>query len=165
MRPTVITLLTTAMLAFGPCALRAQETTLAFAGLQAGVGQPVEINSDQLEVSQTAATAQFTGNVTVRQGDLRLSADELIVEYAKGDKTKIDRMIATGHVLLSTPTEAAEAQQGIYSLATATLELSGSVLLTQGGSTISGNKLTVDLKSGTGRMDGRVKTILQPGGN
>jgi lipopolysaccharide export system protein LptA len=43
--------------------------------------------------------------------------------------------------------------------------MTGEVLLTQGGNVMSGQKLTVDLTAGTGRMDGRVKTILQPSGN
>jgi len=48
---------------------------------------------------------------------------------------------------------------------TGRLVMTGDVLLTQGASVMSGQKLDVDLKTGVGRMDGRVRTILQPGGN
>lgn len=41
--------------------------------------------------------------------------------------------------------------------------MTGDVLLTQGESVMSGQKLSVNLRSGTGQMDGRVRTILQPG--
>ncbi|WP_420353073.1 hypothetical protein [Paenirhodobacter sp.] len=41
--------------------------------------------------------------------------------------------------------------------------MTGDVVLKQGPNVMSGQKLMVDLRSGTGRMDGRVRTILQPG--
>ena len=42
--------------------------------------------------------------------------------------------------------------------------ITGDVLLTQGDNVMSGQKLTVDLKTGMGHMDGRVRTVLQPEG-
>lgn len=143
----------------------AQETGLAFEGLRAGAGDPVEITADQLEVAQSASTAEFTGNVLVIQGGLRLSSDRLTVEYVQGDNTKIDRLIAEGHVLLSTPAEAAEATRAVYVLTSQELEMTGNVVLTQAGNVMSGEKLVVNIADGTGRMDGRVRTILQPAGN
>ncbi len=156
-----------AFLLCGLCPLiaAAQEAQVAFKGLRAGAGQPVEITADVLTVSQKDATATFTGNVLVIQGELRLSADEMLVVYVEGDKTRIDRLLASGNVLLATSTEAAEAATATYSLTTSEIEMAGEVLLTQGDSVISGQKLIVDLTTGTGRMEGRVKTILQPGGN
>ncbi len=143
----------------------AQDTGIAFEGLQAGADQPVEITADQLQVSQKESTAHFIGHVLGVQGGLRLSSDVLTVEYVNGDKTKIDRLIAEGNVLLSTPAEAAEAAQAVYALADRQLEMTGNVLLTQSGNVMSGERLTVNLADGTGRMDGRVRTLLQPAGN
>lgn len=156
----------TLALAFGWTAMAlAQETGLAFEGLRAGAGDPVEITADQLEVAQSASTAAFTGNVLVIQGGLRLSSDRLTVEYVQGDKTKIDRLVAEGNVLLSTPAEAAESARAIYTLTSQQLEMTGDVVLTQAGNVMSGEKLIVNIADGTGRMDGRVRTILQPAGN
>ena len=45
------------------------------------------------------------------------------------------------------------------------LASSPSVVLTQGAAAIKGQKLSVDLKSGTGRMEGGVTTTFVPGGN
>lgn len=146
-------------------AVTAQETGLAFAGLRAGAGDPVEITADQLEVAQSASTAEFTGNVLVIQGGLRLSSDKLTVEYVQGDKTKIDRLVAEGNVLLSTPAEAAESTRAVYALTSQQLEMTGDVVLTQAGNVMSGETLIVNIADGTGRMDGRVRTILQPAGN
>ena len=43
--------------------------------------------------------------------------------------------------------------------------MQGDVLLTQGASALSGQKLTIQLKDGTGVMEGRVSTVFVPGGN
>ncbi len=149
----------------GPLGATAQEATLAFEGLRSGAGQPVEITADLLSVNQKESTATFSGNVVVIQGELRLSADEILVDYVQGDKSKIDKLHASGHVLLATSSEAAEAENAVYSLTTKQIEMTGNVLLTQKDSAITGQKLIVDLTTGTGKMEGRVTTVLQPGGN
>ena len=141
----------------------AQSGEVAFKGLRAGAGLPVEITANQLDVSQKDETAVFTGDVVAIQGEMRLSSQKLVVEYVKGDKTKIDTLHATGNVLLATSTEAAEAEAALYTLTSGMLELTGNVLLTQATGTISGQKMVIDLNTGIGRMDGRVKTVLQPG--
>ena len=147
----------------GPAA--AQETGQ---GVQIGSGfrqdpnLPVEITSDALTVDQTAATATFTGSVLAVQGQLRLTADQAQVEYAR-DTNAMSRLTATGSVVLTTPTEAAEAASAVYDLAGGTLVMEGNVLLTQGFGAISGERLTVDLSAGTARMDGRVRTVFKPG--
>ena len=41
--------------------------------------------------------------------------------------------------------------------------MTGDVILTQGPNALSGERLIVDLTSGTGRMEGRVRTIFQTG--
>jgi lipopolysaccharide export system protein LptA len=43
--------------------------------------------------------------------------------------------------------------------------LTGDVMLTQGRSAMAGQKLVINLKDGTGVMEGRVQTTFVPGGN
>ena len=52
----------------------AQGTQLSFGGLSQDPDAPVEIEADQLEISQADNSAVFTGNVVIRQGELALSA-------------------------------------------------------------------------------------------
>ncbi|MCI5086068.1 MAG: lipopolysaccharide transport periplasmic protein LptA, partial [Rhodovulum sp.] len=59
--------------------------------------------------------------------------------------------------------EAAEAARAEYTIDSASIILSGNVLLTQGQNALSGERLIVDLNTGQGTMQGRVKTIFQPG--
>ncbi|MEZ5777214.1 MAG: lipopolysaccharide transport periplasmic protein LptA [Paracoccaceae bacterium] len=148
-----------------PVVAAAQSATVAFGGLKSDTTLPVEVTSDQLTVSQPDGTATFLGNVIVIQGEMRLSAAEVEVIYVKGDQTRIERLHAKGGVTLVSPQEAAEAQEAVYTVDSGEVVMTGEVLLTQGQNTITGQKLVVDLKTGKGRMDGRVKTILNPGGN
>ena len=143
----------------------AQETGQAMqigSGFRQDPNLPVEITSDALTVDQTAATATFSGSVLAVQGQLRLTADQALVEYAR-DTNAMSRLTATGSVVLTTPTEAAEATRAVYDLAAGTLVMDGNVLLTQGFGAISGERLTVNLTAGTARMEGRVRTVFKPG--
>lgn len=140
----------------------AQGATVAFGGLKQDPTLPVEIGADQLAVNQADGTATFTGNVMVAQGEMRLSAGSVRVEYAEGGKS-IARLHATGGVTFASNTDAAEAREAVYTIDTGIVEMSGEVLLTQGQSAISGQKLTIDLKAGTGVMEGRVQTVFVPG--
>ena len=58
--------------------------------------------------------------------------------------------------------EAAEAQRADYDIAGGTLLLQGEVLVTQGASALSADRMRVDLGTGSARMEGRVRTILTP---
>jgi lipopolysaccharide export system protein LptA len=144
------------------------DTSVPLGGLRADPTAPVEIEADSLAVSQTDGTATFQGNVLIAQGDMRLSAGSVTVTYAAatdGKQGRIERLTASGGVTLASGTEAAEAKEAIYEVPASRITMTGDVLLTQGQSVISGQTLVVDLKSGTGTMEGRVRTVLQPGGN
>jgi lipopolysaccharide export system protein LptA len=142
----------------------AEGTSVAFGGLKADTTLPVEMNADSLSVNQADGTAVFTGNVVVTQGAMKLSAAEIRVEYT-ADKKGIDKLYATGRVLLVNTSDAAEADQAVYTIATGEVVMTGNVILTQGQAAMSSQKLIIDLKSGTGRMDGRVTTTFTPGAN
>ncbi|MFC5738949.1 lipopolysaccharide transport periplasmic protein LptA [Sinirhodobacter huangdaonensis] len=147
-------------LAFLPGPVLAQQ--IALGGIRADAKAPVEVTADSLAVNQTDGSATFTGNVLVVQGGMRLKAAVVDVEYDPKDRSKITRMHATGGVTLVSPAEAAEAKEAVYDVAASNVVMTGDVLLTQGQNVMSGQKLTVDLKTGTGQIDGRVRTILQP---
>ncbi|WP_126975316.1 LptA/OstA family protein [Frigidibacter oleivorans] len=162
-------LLAAAVAALLPGLASAQGTDLTVSGLQQDTSAPVEVTADSLAVDQAQGTAVFTGNVLIVQGGMRLAAAEVTVTYAKAadgsiDTSTIDRMTATGGVTLATPAEAAESQEAVYSPGPGDLVMTGDVLLTQGGNSVSGQRLTVDLDTGAGRMDGRVRTLLQTEG-
>ena len=146
-----------------PLAAGAQQAPVAFGGLQQNTALPVEVTADSLTVSQADGTALFSGNVLVKQGDMRLAAGQVRVEYGP-DKTRIARLFASGGVTLAGARDAAEAREAVYTIDSGKVEMTGDVVLTQGSSAISGQALVLDLKSGTGVMEGRVTTVFTPGG-
>jgi lipopolysaccharide export system protein LptA len=152
------------LLAAAPVAAHAQGASVAFGGLKQDTSQPVEISADQLAVNQADGTATFSGNVLVGQGQMRLSAGSVRVEYGADGKA-IERLHATGGVTLASGAEAAEAREAVYTIASGQVVMTGDVMLTQGQSALSGQKLVIDLKAGTGVVEGRVQTIFVPGGN
>jgi lipopolysaccharide export system protein LptA len=124
---------------------------------------PVEVAADSLEVDQATGRATLTGNVVIAQGELRLSADVVTVDYATvdGDR-RIERLNATGDVVVVAGEDAAEGQSATYTLGTSEIELTGDVLVTQDGATLAGDRLAVNLETGSGTVTGRVRTTLQP---
>ncbi len=145
----------------------AQGTRVAFGGFSQDPTLPVEITADKLEINQADGTATFRGNVVIGQGQMRLSAAMARVEYKTGgDVTgEIRRMVLSGGVTLVNGAEAAESESAVYTIDDGQIVLSGGVILTQGRNALSADRLIVNLTTGTGLMEGRVKTILQPENN
>lgn len=137
---------------------------IAFGDLNQDTTQPVQVTADQLAVNNADGTAVFTGNVVVTQGEMKLAAGEVKVSYG-AEQSQIESLIASGGVTVTNLGDAAEAKEAVYTIDSGVIVLSGDVLLTQGGSAMAGQKLTINLKDGTGVMEGRVTTTFQPGGN
>lgn len=142
----------------------AQDTAIRLGQSLQLSGTQLEVTADQLDVDQSTGASVFTGNVLAVQGDLRLTAGSLRLEYTAGateGSQRIDRLIAEGGVTLVTPSEAIEAREAIYALGRGTLDMTGSVLLVQGANVLSGERFTADLNTGSGRISGRVRTVIQ----
>ncbi|TVS00931.1 MAG: lipopolysaccharide transport periplasmic protein LptA [Rhodobacteraceae bacterium] len=144
-----------------PTAGLAQGTGLSFSGLDSVRGEPVEIRADSLEVDNTTGETVFSGNAVLGQGKMRLAAPLIRIIYdARGDN-RIQRLEASGGVTLVTAEEAAEAANAVYEVEAGTVSMRGSVILTQGPNVLSGDQLFVNLRTGQGRMEGNVRTIIQ----
>lgn len=142
----------------------AQGTQVAFGTIQQDTSAPVEVTADQLDVDQATGKAIFTGNVVIGQGAMRLSAARVVVVYRE-ESAGIQSLEATGGVTLASGADAAESQRADYDIDSGVIVMSGDVLMAQGQSALSADRMTVDLDGGTARMQGRVKTILQTGGD
>jgi lipopolysaccharide export system protein LptA len=143
----------------GAVSASAQGTNVAFGAIKADPSLPVEVTADTLDVNQESGSAEFKGNVLVGQGEMRLSAERVLVIYNQ-EQSGIQRMEATGDVVLVNGPDAAQAQRADYTIDTGIIVMTGNVLLTQGENALTSNKMTVNLITGTAQMVGRVKTIL-----
>lgn len=153
------------LLGLWSAAALAQDASIRFGQSLRLAGTELEVTADQLEVDQQTGVTTFSGNVLIIQGDLRMTAGRLRLEYrpggsGQGDR-RIDRLVASGGVTLVTPDEALEAREAIYGMTDGTLEMRGDVLLVQGANVLSGEQFTADLNTGSGRMSGRVRTVIR----
>jgi lipopolysaccharide export system protein LptA len=159
-------------LAFAAGPALSQDPQGRLSGLKLSGDQPIQIESDKLEVREADSMAIFSGNVSVVQGPTLLKAGKMTVYYAKdgGSATtgsaNIDRLEVDGKVYVKSETQIATGDKGTFDMKTEILTLSGKeVVLTEGENVLTGCSLTVNMKSGLaelGGCGGRVKTLLTP---
>lgn len=115
---------------------------------------PVDVAADRIEVQDRADRAIFSGSVVVRQGALTLNAARLTVAYSDAGGIQIQRLDASGGVIVRSPSETVRGQFAIYDLNERIITMLGDVTLTRGESHVSGGRLVLDLDSGRAVMDG-----------
>lgn len=116
----------------------------------------IDVNADRIEVRDRENLALFQGNVKVHQADMTLEANTVRVYYDRGqaESLVIQRIDANGNVQLTSPSERAVGNYGIYDVRQRQITLVGNVRLTKGDSTLNGDRLQVNLESGVMRLDG-----------
>lgn len=125
---------------------------------------PIDVASDRIEVQDRSDRAIFAGNVKVRQSQLSLDTERLTVAYTNTGGLQIDRLDASGGVVVRSPSETARGDFGIYDLNRRLITLIGGVQLERGDSRIAGARLTIDLDSGRAVVDGGPAGIGESGG-
>ena len=140
----------------------AQEPVSALKGHNSDA--PIDLTADRLEVQERADRAMFSGNVKVRQDELTLDTSRLTVAYSSSGGVQIKRLDASGGVTVRSPSETASGTFGIYDLDRKLITLVGDVVLQREGSSISGQRLVIDLDSGRAIIDGGPAGVGQSGG-
>lgn len=125
---------------------------------------PVDVAADRIEVQERADRAIFAGNVKVRQSSLTMDTERLTVAYSSEGGVQIQRLDAAGGVVVTSPSETARGDFGIYDLERKLITLVGGVQLTREGSRVNGSRLVIDLNSGRAVIDGGGPGIGQSGG-
>jgi lipopolysaccharide export system protein LptA len=128
------------------------------AGAQAIAGfnsnQPVDYAADRIELQDRQNRVVLSGNVQITQGDLRLTAQRTTVAYTDDGGLRIQRIDATGGVVVTRGSERASGAAGVYDFNRRVIILSGGVALRRGGDTLNGGRLTIDLNTGLSSVDG-----------
>lgn len=150
----------------------AQTTTSQMEGLKLSGDQPIQIQSDQLEIKEQEKKAYFTGNVQVVQGTTTMKAGKMTVLYTgegssvTSGNANIDKIFLDDTVFLTSGTQQATAEKGEFDMASQTFVLSGKqVVLSEGPNVFKGCKLTVLMETGQAKLDacgGRVEILLDP---
>jgi lipopolysaccharide export system protein LptA len=130
-------------------------------GLKLSGNEPIQIESDKLEVREQENLAVFSGNVSVAQGKTLLKAGKMTVYYANsgGSATtgsaNIDRLEVDGKVYVKSDTQVATGDRGVFDMKSEVLVLSGKeVVLSEGPNVLVGCKLTVQMKTGLAQVEG-----------
>ena len=166
LRPAAILLFGLALaLALPAAGQQGASPATVFGGIRADTKAAVEVNADSLAVNQSDGSATFTGNVVISQGPMVLKAGKVVVVYAGGGQSRIRSLDASDGVTLVNGKDAAEARTARYDVEGGTVTLNGDVMLTQGQNVLAGQEMVVNLADGTARVQGRVRSVLQPGGN
>lgn len=152
-------------------------------GLKLSGDQPIQIESDKLEVRQAENMAIFTGNVSVVQGPTLLKAGKMTVYYVKDNKAggsdtaapagaamtgsaNIDHMEVDEKVYIKSDDQVATGDRGTFDMKSQVLVLSGEkVVLSQGANVLTGCKLTVQMTTGLAQVEGcgkRVQMSITP---
>lgn len=142
------------------------QVEIGFGGVAYEPNQPVEVTANSLTVDQMTGEAVFDGNVLVVQGDLRMAAGRVRVLYSdETGRNEVREVVASGGVLVTRGTDAAEGGEARYNVETSLLTMRGNVLVTQGATAVAGDQLVVNMRTGNGSVDGRVRTVLDTGGS
>ncbi|MFT5062140.1 MAG: lipopolysaccharide export system protein LptA [Polaromonas sp.] len=147
----------------------AQGAAISLGAPQADPDAPLEVTADGLSVDRETGNAVFTGNVRAVQGTMTLNAERVEVLYDEEDAQGTDddgirEIIATGNVILVNGPDVAESDRAVFRPREDRVVMTGNVLLTQGRTIVSGDRLVVNLATGQGNVEGRVKTVLRPRG-
>jgi len=144
-------------------------------------GGRTQINSNELKVAERESRAVFIGEVDAVQGDARLRADTLTVNFAGTDVDQegggfgdIQDMLAEGNVFYVTPQLTARGNRGTYAAADETI-VTGDVVISRGDDIARGECLTLKVETGESTLGcgsqseaadkGRVTLIITPEDN
>ncbi len=117
--------------------------------------QPVDYAANRIELQDRENRVVLSGDVAIKQGDLRLNAGRTIVNYTDAGTLKIQRITATGGVQVARGNETARGNVGVYDFNRRIITLVGDVRLRRGSDTLNGGRLVIDLNTGVSSVDGR----------
>ncbi|MFO1184796.1 MAG: LptA/OstA family protein [Bauldia sp.] len=158
-----------------PTAALAQATTTSniFGDFRPGSSQPIDVEADSLEVNEgkDQRVQVFKGNVAVHRGETLLKAAVITIFSPPGEPKPgadaFNRIEATGKVTVTSNGQTATSEAATFDSKTQTAVLTGGVILTQGTNVLTGERLSVDLKSGVARIEqgagGRIRGVFTPG--
>ena len=118
---------------------------------------PIDFEADHIELQDRANRAVLVGNVAVKQAEMTLNAARMTVSYTGqvlNGNPQVSRLDATGGVTVRRPDQTARSQFAIYDLNRRVITMLGAVKLDQGGNTVNGGRLTINLDTGRAVIDG-----------
>jgi lipopolysaccharide transport protein LptA len=134
----------------------------ALQGFSQNRDKPVRIDAATREVRDADKVATFLGNVRLVQGDTAMRCKSLLVFYDQdaapssltavepgpGGLQKIERLEATGGVIVTRNDQTATGDTAVFDMKANTVTLLGRVVVAQAQHVFRGEKLVIDLAAG-----------------
>jgi lipopolysaccharide export system protein LptA len=117
---------------------------------------PVDYAADRIELQDKQDRVVLSGNVDIKQADLRLQAQRTIVNFSDAGALRIQRITATGGVRVNRQSEVATGDVAVYDFNRRIITMVGNASLKRGSDTLRGNRFVIDLNSGVSAAEGRV---------
>lgn len=163
----------------------------AMQGFSQNRDQPIQIEAASLEMRDKKKEATFAGDVKVVQGDTTMKSKTLVVFYdgggsanepaakaapkapikaaqpGPGGSSAIKRLEARGGVIVTQKDQVVTGETAVFDTRTNLVTMQGNVVLTQGKNVLRGDRLTVDMTTGTSRVEsnsGRVQGMFESSG-
>lgn len=116
---------------------------------------PVTYDAGKFVLDDRANQAIASGGVIVTQAGLRVQSDRMLVNFTDaGGALEIQRITATGGVVVTRGNERASGNNAVYDFNRRVITMAGNVALRRGTDTLNGGRLTIDLDSGLSTVDG-----------
>jgi lipopolysaccharide export system protein LptA len=116
---------------------------------------PVNYAADRIELQDKQKRVVLSGNVDITQENLRMRAARTTVAYTDAGDLKIQRIDATGGVVVTRSDERASGDVAVYDFNRKIITMVGNVGLKRGTDTLNGGRLVIDLNTGISSVDGR----------
>jgi lipopolysaccharide export system protein LptA len=130
--------------------MHAQAQTIASHNSRA----PVTFDADRIELQDRENRVILSGDVVIEQAGLTLRSARTLLNYDDTDKLSIQRITATGGVVVTRGDERASGDNAVYDFNRRIITMSGNVSLRRATDTLSGGRLVIDLESGLASVDG-----------
>lgn len=137
--------------------------SLAHAQFSIDNDAPITGSSDSVDYQKDVSV--FTGQVDIRQADVRILSDVMKVYSGSGNTNgeafgNVERIEAIGNFFYLTPEQEVKGEQGVYERSKDIFTVTGNVILLQGeDNVVTGDKLVYDLSNNqatvTGNCQGR----------
>ncbi len=134
--------------------------------------QPIEVEADLLEVRDDDNISVYRGNVTLTQGSIRISSDQLTIYFNENDELELMEMTGSPARFRQLDDDNLEmigqAEQINYRETESVIILIGNASFTHDGDRIESDRIEIDtendnLSAGSDDPSKRVKMLIQPG--
>ena len=115
---------------------------------------PVNIDAARIELQDRENRVILSGDVVIEQAGLTLRAERTLINFDDADKLNIQRITATGGVVVTRGNERASGDNAVYDFNRRIITMAGNVNLRRGTDNLSGGRLVIDLESGLASVDG-----------